>query len=185
MFVTIAGADDIDVPKSGDLYANLAAALRTFGDPALPVQVELRELLALVISARVAPDPAYLWEDVVARVRAALLDRYSFEHQELGQQVVLSEVIGLIQGQRGVLYVDVDALGAVSQLAADGQRRSPQELTTAMRAVIDAAAATGRPDPYVRLRGIRRKGDKVLPAQLGVLLPTLPETLILTRIETP
>lgn len=185
MFVTIAGADDTPVPKSSDLYANLVAALRTFGDPALPVQVESRELLALVISARIAPDPAYLWEDVVARVRAALLDRYSFDRQELGQQVVLSEVIGLIQGQRGVLYVDIDALGSVSQLAANGERRAPQELAAAMRAVIDDAARTGRPDPYVRIRGARKAGAAVLPAQLGLLLPSLPETLLLTRIEAP
>lgn len=185
MFVTIAGADDIAVPKSGDLYANLTAALRRFGDPALPVQVESRELLALVISARIAPDPAYLWEDVVARVRAVLLDRYSFERQELGQQVVLSEVITLIQNQRGVLFVDVDALGAASQLTESGERRSPQELSAAMRDVFARAAQSGRPDPYVRIRGIRKTAGQVLPAQLGVLLPNLAETLLLTRIETP
>jgi len=185
MFVTIAGADDIAVPKSSDLYANLTAALRTFGDPALPVQVESRELLALVMSARVAPDPAYLWEDVVARVRAVLVERFSFDRQELGQPVMLSEVIGLIQGQRGVQYVDVEALGAVSQLAPNGERRSPQELAAAMRKVVDDAVRAGRPDPFVRIKGARKAGGAVLPAQLGLLLPALPETLILTRIEAP
>ncbi|MCW8084268.1 baseplate J/gp47 family protein [Sabulicella glaciei] len=185
LFVTIAGADDIPVPKSSGLYANLVAALRTFGDPALPVQVESRELLMMVMSARVAPDPAYLWEDVIARVRAALVERYSFDRQELGQQVALSEVIGLIQAERGVLYVDVDALGAVSQLTPDGERRSPQELSAAMREVIDADLRNGRPAPYVRVRGARQVSGKVLPTQLAMLPPSLPETLILTRIEAP
>ena len=51
--VTIAGADDIPIDATSDLYQNLLSALRKFGDPDLPVQVELRELIVLVLSAKV------------------------------------------------------------------------------------------------------------------------------------
>ena len=49
--VTIAGADDIPIDATSDLYHNLLAALRTYGDPDQPVQLAVRELRMLVISA--------------------------------------------------------------------------------------------------------------------------------------
>lgn len=183
VYVTIAGAGDIPIPTSSDLYANLVAALRTYGDPSLPVHVASRELLMLVLSARIFPDPDYLWEDVVDRVRARLLDRYSFETQELGQSVVLSEVIALIQGQRGVKYVDIEALGSVAQLTSDGKLRAPQDISAAAKQVIDTATAQGRPNAFVEVKSIRLDKDSVLPAQIAFFIPTLPETLLLNRIE--
>ena len=39
-----------------------------------------------------------------------LLETFSFERRELGQQVLLSEVIAVMQSIPGVVYVDVDAL---------------------------------------------------------------------------
>ncbi len=188
MHVTIAGVEDTAIPESSDLYRNLLAALRTYGDPALPVQLAMRELLMLVLAARLAPDPAYQWEDVVARVRSALLHHFGFERRKLGQPVVLSEVVALIQSQRGVLYVDVEALGAVSQLDEERERRSPQEIGEALSAIIADASERGRPDDYVKVLGIRaapreRGAGAVLPAQLAIFVPSLPETLILNRID--
>lgn len=183
VWVTIAGAGDIPIPTTSDLYANLVAALRTYGDPGLPVHVDSRDLLMLVLSARIFPDPDYLWEDVVDRVRTKLLDRYSFETQELGQSVVLSEVIALIQSQRGVRYVDVEALGSVAQLTSGGQLRSPQDISEAAKQVIDSAAVKGRPNSFVEVKSIRLDKDTVLPAQIAFFIPTLPETLLLNRIE--
>ncbi|MGH6838263.1 MAG: putative baseplate assembly protein [Methylocella sp.] len=183
VYVTIAGIDDIPIPTTSDLYANLVDALRTYGDPSLPVRVDSRELLMLVLSARIYPDPDYLWEDMVDRVRVKLLDRYSFDTQELGHSVVLSEIIALIQGQRGVKYVDVEALGAVSQLTFSGQLRAPQEISAAAKKVIGDATAKGRPNPFVEVKGIRVEKHEVLPAQIAFFIPTLPETLLLNRIE--
>jgi predicted phage baseplate assembly protein len=184
MHVTIAGLQDTPIPEASDLHRNLLAALRTYGDPTLSIQLAMRELLLLVLSARLAPDPAYQWEDVVTRVRTALLHHFGFDRRKLGQPVVLSEVIALIQSQRGVLYVDVDALGAVSQLGEDGERRSPQEIGEALSAVINDASERGRPEDYVRVLGIRAgQGGTILPAQLAIFVPRLPETLILNRID--
>jgi len=39
--------------STSDLYRNLLLALRKYGDEALPVKVEMRELIALVLSANV------------------------------------------------------------------------------------------------------------------------------------
>jgi hypothetical protein len=183
IFLTLAGAGDIPIDTSSDLYANLVIALRDYGDPYQSFRVDVRELLFLVLGARLAPHPDYIWEDVVTRVRAALLDHFSFERRDLGESLALSQVIATIQSVRGVLWVDIDALGAVSQLASDGGYRAPQEIAAAANKVFEDAAAQGRPNPTVVVRGIRLDQGKVLPAQLAFFVPAVPETIILNRVE--
>jgi predicted phage baseplate assembly protein len=52
--VTIAGADDIPIALTSDLYRNLVEALHDFGDPYLPIKVEVREL-KLLPTRRILP----------------------------------------------------------------------------------------------------------------------------------
>ena len=66
--VTIAGIDEIPIDPISDLYRNLVIALQKYGDVALPVQVDSRELVVLVLSARIRIEPDRLWDVVVDRV---------------------------------------------------------------------------------------------------------------------
>ncbi|HXV81014.1 MAG TPA: putative baseplate assembly protein, partial [Candidatus Binatia bacterium] len=100
--LTIVGADDIPIETHSDLYRNLAAALRRFGDPYQAFRIELRELKLLVLSAGVRIHPDYLWEKVEPRIRAVLLDTFSFERRELGQDGLLSEAISAMHSVTGV-----------------------------------------------------------------------------------
>jgi predicted phage baseplate assembly protein len=163
--LTIAGADDIPIDSSSDLYRHLVLALRELGDPQLPVIVESRTLLFLIISATVTLMPDYHWQDVERRLRAALLDAFSFRRRQLGQDVVLSEVISVMHAVAGVASVDVDVLDAVSGT-------TPNELK-------DAVAAT-RPKPRVVAELARARKQ---PAQIIVLTPDVPDTLILRGPE--
>ena len=119
LHVTIAGANDAPVGRDSLLLGSLTDALRTFGDTFLPLVVEPRELVVLVISAKVLRDPDHAWEDLEPTIRAALLAAFSFERRDLGQPVVLSEVISAIQQVRDVAAVDVDLLDGVPQSLAD------------------------------------------------------------------
>jgi len=193
VFVTIAGAGDIPIDKTSDLYRNLVKALRQFGDPHQPIQVELRELMLIVISANVRLLPDYLWEAVEPKIRAKLLDTFSFERRELGQGVALSEVIGAIQLIQGVAYVDVDLLRGIPEKIADpqhpGQRRllTPDEITAKINApLLDARAnAIKEPQPRlsVNLAGFEDAARTIRPAQLAFLTPDVPATLILNQIK--
>jgi hypothetical protein len=173
--LTIAGTDDIPVAEDSDLYKNLRAALHRYGDPFQPLKIAHRFLRLLVISARVRLHPDYIWESVEPKVREALLDRFSFQRRELGQMVVLSEVISTIQGVGGVLYVDVDTLDSVAeditasellQLSAD------LKLNQCIRVFL-AQVDRSDLDPSTRIR----------PAQLALLNRLVPETLILTELK--
>jgi hypothetical protein len=180
--VTIAGFGDAPIDEGSDLLRNLRRALTDFGDPALPVAVAVRELQLLVVSAKVKLLPDYVWEKVAPKIRTKMLDTFSFEARELGQDVFLSEVISAMQSVQGVSYVDVDALGGIAERNADGSLRTPNEL-------IDAAQVIARqtaPDPRVsvNLPEIpRSSAASIRPAQIAYLVPEVPDTLILNLIE--
>jgi len=132
--ITIAGADDIPIDSTSDLYLKLVGALRQFGDPALPIEVQLRELVMLVLSAKVKILPDRLWDPVVTEIRSTLLDVFGFQKRTLGQPALLCEVISTIQNVEGVAYVDVDAFGGVPERVAtpNGNRvlLDPDQLAT-------------------------------------------------------
>lgn len=187
--VTIAGADDIPIDEASDLFRNLRQALHDFGDPYQPIRLAVRELMMIVISARVRLLPDYQWEPVVMQVREALLDVFGFEPRELGQDVLLSEVIRVMQAVGGVAYVDVDTFGGVPERQPDdsepGERRllTPDEIAERVQELIDASAVMNRPETRLRVNLADFEQGALRPAQLAFLAPDVPETLILNRIE--
>jgi hypothetical protein len=193
--VTIAGASDIPIDPTSDLYRNLLTAIRRYGDPHQPFKVDLRELLLLVISAKIRILPDYIWDNVVAQVRTKLLETFSFERRELGQDVVLSEVIGTIQAVPGVAYVDVDVLADIPEKTTDdGKRRllTPDEITKAITELLDGLKSRSvrpvirRKQPWQRIVvGMADVDDSgtLRPARLAILSTDVPDTLILNQIE--
>jgi predicted phage baseplate assembly protein len=115
VYLTIAGADDIPIDETSDLYQGLRQALRRFGATRQTIRIAARELILLVISAKVRLLPDYQWESVAPQVRATLLETFSFDRRDLGQDVLLSEVLSTIQRVPGVAYVDVDKLDSVTE----------------------------------------------------------------------
>ena len=173
--LTIAGSEDIPIATTSDLFLSLRRALREFGDPYQPIQVVVRHLKLLVISARVNLLPDYVWENVEPRIRARLLDKFSFAQRELGQDALSSEALSVMQAQPGVAYVDLDVFDTIDENA------SPQTLATLssslqLRSRVTVAKAridTHQLDPNKR----------ILPAQLAYLSPAVPDTLILTELK--
>jgi predicted phage baseplate assembly protein len=178
--LTIAGAEDIPIDKSSDLFHNLRLALAQNGDPYQPFQVDLRELVAIVISARVRLHADYQWEPVALEIRAALHDALGFDQRELGQDVLLSEVISVIQGVTGVVYVDVDILDGISETTAT----NPALLAQKLAALTTGAGPVKQPRERLPAELARLDSNGlILPAQLAFLNPETPDTLILTEIS--
>jgi hypothetical protein len=179
--VTIAGAADAPIDASSDLYRNLLQALRRYGDPSLPVRLDVRELLALTVSAKVGLLPDFAWESVEPTVRAALLDAFGFERRALAQSVYLSELVACIQAVRGVAWVDVDAFGSLDEatllagFGAGGDKQGDGVVSTSHAAAADVAAVPSR----VPVRPARYANGMLRPAQLAYLPPNVPDTLLL------
>lgn len=181
--VTIAGADDIPIDPISDLYQNLGLALEELCDADLAIQVDSRELKALVLRANVRIDPDYLWDVVSAALRATLLDAFGFARSELARPVSLSNVVSKMQRIPGVLYVDVDAFGGVPERVADsetGERTllTLDQISDAVASIASQTKPAGRVD--VNSAGI--EVGRVRPAQLAFFSPAVPDTLILNQI---
>jgi hypothetical protein len=184
--VTIAGSDDVPIDRDSDLFLNLRRALRRLGDPFQPIELALRELLILVLSAKLRIHPDHQWPIVAAAVRARLFEQFGFERRELAYGIAASEVFAAIQAVPGVLFVDLDSFGAVSAMVPDDEAegglrpRTPEEIAAGVTAIV-----TGTVQPAVIALPARRSDDgfAIFPAQLAVLLPDAPDTVVLNRIE--
>jgi len=175
--LTIAGAGDVPIDQTSDLYQNFLLSLESFGDPFQPVQVCVRKVRLLVISAGIQLQSGYLWESVEPQIRAALLAGFNFDARDLGQPAFLSEAVAMMQGVEGVLYVDVRIFDSV------GEDVTPAQLTQ--------LATTLQPNPYVQA-GLAQIDPKAAPdadpctriraAELVYLTPEIPDTLILTQV---
>ncbi|GAA2734032.1 hypothetical protein GCM10010360_24300 [Streptomyces nogalater] len=115
LHVTVAGTDD--VPLADDNLRPLRAALTAYGDPGLPVRVDARELVLLLIAAKVRLAPDHAWETVEPRLRQALLRRLGYEGRELGRPARLSEVLATAHSVPGVDHMDVDVFTGVPATA--------------------------------------------------------------------
>ncbi|WP_292803858.1 hypothetical protein [Nostoc sp. NMS7] len=116
-------------------------------------------------------------------IRTALFDKFSFERQELGQDVVLSEVISTIQQVPGVDYVDVDILDSVSETEA----QNPDILKTKLQELATLGITCGNGQPKqripVNLAVFDSTTNPLFPAQLAILSPQVPDTLILKELK--
>jgi hypothetical protein len=172
--VTIAGAEDIPIDQNSDLYQNLIQALHQYGDPYQPIAVAVRKLKLLVISARVRVLADYRWESVEPKVRAALLDIFGFDRRDLGQSAFLSEAISIMQAVGGVSYLDVTTFDSVAEDITAGSLAGLGG-SLALNNFVEADLA--RVDPNTT-----DPANRILPAELAILTPDIPDTLILTEI---
>ncbi|MFD4652629.1 putative baseplate assembly protein [Streptomyces sp. NPDC058441] len=210
--VTVDAADDAPLDARSLLLEALQSALIRYGDPALPVRVEVCERVRLVMSLGVRTQPDQSRDQVEQAVRDALLDRLGSAAAELAQPVFLSTAIATAHAVPGVDFVDVDAFGGVGDdVDAAGVIRFARELTAAPcvpghragyretlytpapgETIASVAAANGvsegqlallNPDGVPQTPGTAMVVRRALrPAQLVLLDPSLPETLVLRRI---
>ncbi|MFJ1960878.1 putative baseplate assembly protein [Streptomyces massasporeus] len=113
LHVTVAGTDDVPIAPDSETLTALRGALSEYGDPGLPVRVDGREPVLLLIAAKVKVAPDHAWQYVEPRLRQALLHRLGFEGRELGRPARLSEVLATAHTVPGVDYVDVDVFTGV------------------------------------------------------------------------
>ncbi|MFF0730298.1 putative baseplate assembly protein [Streptomyces chartreusis] len=123
LHVTVAGTDDVPIDGDSDTLRALRGALTEYGDMNLPVRVDVRELVLLLVAAKVKVAPDHAWEFVEPRLRQALLTRLGYEGRELGRPARLSDVLATAHSVPGVDYVDVDVFTGVPASA------TPEELT--------------------------------------------------------
>ena len=96
--------------EGGDRLDDLGVSLRTHGDPRVEVLVLAGTTQTFRLALRVAVDPAYETDVVLAGVEAALRQAYAFEARGFTEPAYRSGVIAVAHSVAGVLAVDVDRL---------------------------------------------------------------------------
>src|SRR5580658_327625 len=143
----------------------------------MPMQVDQRERVALVQSADVDIDATDVWDVAVAQVGASVVSQFGFDNRQLGQSAVLSQIQALIQSVPGVLYVDVQTFGGIpDRQTVNGVRvlLTPDDMAAV------ALKITGAPH-RVTAQLAQFKDGVIIPAQIAVFPPDIPETLILNQ----
>lgn len=176
--VTVTGVDDLPLEADSGVMAALMRAFHTYGDPAVPVRLDIRERLMLLLQARVAIDPDADWDVVEPRVRARLLDAFSAARRGLARAAYASEAIAAMQAVAGVAWVDLDLFGALSEQALSD--------AAAWSAAYEALRTQGA-QPRVACLPARPSGvgadARLLPAQMACLAPEVPSTLVLNLVK--
>lgn len=120
--LTVALADGSAPEDDSPTVATLRSALNQARHALRPVLVQGHIGRPFRVAAKVAVDPAYLAEEVIADATRALLEHFAFEQRDLAQDVTTAEVIAALQGVKGVVFVDLDQLAFLTGGAAvDGR----------------------------------------------------------------
>lgn len=85
LHVTVAGIDDIAIADDSEVLRALRSSLADYGDSRLPVRVDARELVLLLLAAKVKVAPDHTWTVVEPRLRQALLTQFGSGRRELGR----------------------------------------------------------------------------------------------------
>jgi hypothetical protein len=108
VFLSVAGANGAVLKVDDPTLVNLVKALRSDGNPFVPLQVASYTPVLFEVGALVKVDTAnYDSTLVLAAVWQALSAAFSFKQRELGQGVAQSEIIAAMQSVPGVIAVSL------------------------------------------------------------------------------
>ncbi|MEA2142274.1 MAG: hypothetical protein QOI64_704 [Solirubrobacteraceae bacterium] len=108
--VTVAFTDAGTGPADPGRLDELAASLRSHGDPHVQLEVVAHRETTFRLGLKVAADPAYEAEPVLGAVEAALRGAYAFDARGFGEPVERSKVVAAAHSVAGVVAVDIDLL---------------------------------------------------------------------------
>jgi hypothetical protein len=110
VFVTAAGPEGASIPDGSTTHDHLVTAMKSSGDPYVPLRVQTYRPAFFKLGAAVKLDPDYEPQKVLAAVEQALRSALSFDTRVFGQAVALSEVMAIIQAVDGVIAAEVTKL---------------------------------------------------------------------------
>lgn len=183
--LTVAGVDDAPLPAVSAPRRNLAEALVRFGNldydpeasvlttrgtPTVTIEIRSRRALLLGIRATVQLRPDHLWEDVMPRIRAALLREFGFAARELGQPLHPDKALAVMESVRGVEWAALQAFGTIDT----GTSENPDAPKTPADVAEAALELLRESDLPVSLRP-----QIVGPSEIAYLSDTAPGTLLL------
>ena len=116
--VTIAGASPDPLAKDSTLITDLGAALTAAGDVTMPIEVNPAQISLIVLLAKIGHDPDLSWDTVEPAVRAELTDAYGYDHRDIDEDIIISDLIAVIHRVDGVRSCAITGIGLIPPAAA-------------------------------------------------------------------
>jgi hypothetical protein len=111
VFLTVAGEGGAVLESDDNIIVNLVQALRSFGNPYVPLTVASYSPVLFQLAAKILIDSNdYAPPQVLAQVWQNLTAAFAFSVRLLGQNIVASEIIEIIQQTPGVIAVQLQSL---------------------------------------------------------------------------
>ncbi len=112
VFLTVAGANGAVLHGDDPVVAKLIAAIRSGGNPFIPLQVASYVPVLFQIGASVKVDTySYDSGQVLAQVWSNLQSAFAFGNRQLAEGVAASQMVELIQNTPGVIATQLSTLG--------------------------------------------------------------------------
>jgi hypothetical protein len=108
--LTIAAEKGEHVDNRSQMYLNLISAIKDFGQTNALVYINDYKGIFFGVSASILVDASFDFEAVKKKVIKSLVETFSFDSRDFGQDVTPAEVISVIQGVEGVTCVDLEFL---------------------------------------------------------------------------
>lgn len=111
VFLTVAGENGTTLQNGDPIITSLIKAIRSYGNPYVPLQVTSFVPVLFEFTAGVRVDVTdYDAKLVLAQVWQNISAAFAFEKRQLGQNAVAGEIIEIIQQTPGVIAVQLEAL---------------------------------------------------------------------------
>jgi predicted phage baseplate assembly protein len=111
--VTVAGTSPAPLDSSDALINDLGTALAAAGDITVPITVTPAKVALIVMAATIDRDPDISCDTVERAVRAELLDAYGYDHRDIDEDIIVSDLIAVIHRIDGVRSCTITRLGCV------------------------------------------------------------------------
>jgi predicted phage baseplate assembly protein len=169
--LTVAGVTSDALVAGDDLLTSLAAALVAAGRPAAPVVVVPAPVYLIVLAASVRCDPEFDWTVVSAALRSALTGAFGYDQRQLGEGIILSEIVAVAQSVPGVESFTVTGITLI-----------PSAATASQIAALTAKLPGPPPGGRLPLPKERAQGDTPAGEAVAYLSDTVTDALILQAV---
>jgi predicted phage baseplate assembly protein len=169
--LTVAGVTPDALLAGDDLLTSLAAALVAADRPGAPVVVVPAPVYLIVLAARVRCDPEFDWAVVSVALRSALTGALGYQQRQLGEGIVLSEIVAVAQSVPGVESFTVTGITLI-----------PSAATASKIAALTAKLPAPPPGGRLPLPRQRRQGHKPGGEAVAYLSDTVTDALILQAV---
>jgi len=110
VFLTVSGENGETLQTDDPITKNLIVALRSSGNPFVPIKVASYKPILFQFSAQVRIDQStYDSNLVLAQIWQNVSNAFAFDRRQLGQNVAASEIVEIIQQTSGVIAVQIQA----------------------------------------------------------------------------